>query len=355
MPNPLAAIWRPGLAPGTLLADPNAHPTVLRILRFDAGTLVEETPESPEGIADPVDGAVLWLDVVGVGDVELVRRIGHRFSLHPLVLEDVVNVGQRSKMESYGDAEVFFTARMPIEQAGRFETEQLAMVLRPGLLVTFQERPGDCFELVRERLRLGNPRIRRSGADYLAYALLDAVVDAYAPHLDRLGDELDDLEEAVIESSAVDHLPALHGRRSDLTHLRRSILPLREALSGLVHASGPSPFTSETRLFLRDAYDHAVRAVERADAYRETAASVLELHLTMAAHRSNEVMKVLTMMATIFIPLSFLVGLYGMNFDTSSPWNMPELGSRYGYPILLGLMATAIALQVWWFKRKGWF
>lgn len=347
--------WRPGLAPGTLLELPGAHPTRVRVLSYDEESVREVLPSDLDSLREPSESTVSWIDLVGLADLDLVSGLGQELGIHPLILEDVLNAKQRPKVELYETHDLFVVARMPVTHAEPFATEQLSLLCRPGMVVTFQERPGDCFDAVRERIRVPGSRLRRLGSDYLAYALLDAVVDSFHPPLERYREILERLEERVIGETSTDFLQELYALRGNLIRYRRSALPLRDAISQLTREDEKSPFTAETRLFLRDTQDHTVRAVDRVETYREQASSLLELHLTLASHRSNDVMKVLTMIATVFIPLSFLVGLYGMNFDTSSRWNMPELDARFGYPILLGFMFVVVALQLWYFRRKGWF
>ncbi|RMH18268.1 MAG: magnesium and cobalt transport protein CorA [Acidobacteria bacterium] len=343
-----------GLAPGTLVADPGAHPTGLRLLDFGPEELAERDLASVAELEPPAAGVkVRWLDVTGLADVAALAELGRRLDLHPLVLEDVVNTHQRPKVEPYGD-DVFIVARMGLEDAeGCLATEQISLLVRPGLVITFQERPGDCFDPVRRRIRSGGPRLRNGGADYLAYALLDALVDGYQPMLERFEDTLEELEDAVLDDAEAADLKVLHRVRRDLIALRRVIVPLREAVYALTREPSPT-IRRETHVFLRDCYDHVIRMLEQLDSQRELGASLMDVHLTLASNRTNDVMKVLTIIATIFIPLSFLAGLYGMNFDTSSPWNMPELRWRFGYPAVLAAMVVVALAFVAFLKRKGW-
>lgn len=348
---------RPGEAPGTLQAAPDAHGTTLRVVRYDARAIDERAASSAGELPLAGAGGIVWIDVVGLGDVELLAAIGKRLDLHPLALEDAVNLHQRPKLEAY-DQDLFLVARMcqaTAEGESGMDSEQLSMVLRPGLVITFQERPGDCFDGVRERLRVASRRIRSRGADYLAYALLDTVVDGYQPVIDQLEERLEAIEERLLDEPEEHDLKALHRVRRELIGLRRGVAPLRDAVLGLMRGPEASHVvTEETQLFLRDCYDHVVRTTEQIDGFRDLCASLMDMYLSTVSNRTNDVMKVLTMIATIFIPLSFLVGLYGMNFDTGSPWNMPELGLPYGYPVLVGIMVAVAAGLLWYFKRKGW-
>ncbi len=348
------AVSKPGTRPGTLIHNPSALPTTVRVLRYSP----EEADDYEEAgmLQPPHDGEVVWLDVVGLADVERIRDLGEVLRLHPLLLEDVVNGNQRPKVEAYGE-DRFVIARMVAEgESEGYSTEQVGMLVRRGLVITFQERPGDVFDRVRERLRTPGTRIRARGSDYLAYAILDALIDGYMPVVDRFGEQLGEIEASILAFPEKNDLLTLHHIRRELIDLRRLLVPTREAISGLAReAATGALFAEETAVFLRDCYDHAVRTLEQVDGDRELAASVMELYLSNLANKTNDVMKVLTMIATIFIPLSFLVGLYGMNFDTGSPWNMPELGWRFGYPVLLGIMATVVLGFVWYFRRRRWF
>lgn len=354
-----------GLAPGTLLIEPDAHALHIRVMRYGQDELHELEVDGVEGLerelARPAGKGfpVTWVDVTGHGDVASLTRLGELLELHPLALEDIVNSYQRPKTDTYGD-DIFLIARMideatPIEV--RLDTEQLCILLRKGLVASFQERPGDCFETVRQRVRSGNPRIRSSGADYLAYAILDALVDRYLVLADRYREILERLEDDLLDPRREEpfSLDRLYHLRRDLIHLGRAAAPLREVLMALLRMDDRELPTQETRLFLRDCYDHALRVVDWIDAHRDFAASLMEVHLSMIGNRTNEAMKVLTIISTIFIPLSFLAGIYGMNFDPdSSPYNMPELRWRYGYPAALAVMAVAAGLLLWLFRRKRW-
>lgn len=344
---------RPGTAPGTLIADPGAHAPVVRVTTFDADHCEEFlAPDVKAIVAQRGKRATLWVDVSGLADIELISAIGTEFGLHRLALEDVVTVTQRPKAEDF-DSHLFLVARMLSPERG-VETEQTAFFVGPDFLITFQERPGDCFDPVRERLRRGRGRIRELGADYLAYALIDALIDGYYPVLERYGEEIEELENLVLSRPEPGQVDRLHAIKRDLLSLRRAVWPTRELVGSLIRDETPI-VTAQTRVFLRDCYDHVVQLMDVVETYREISSSLLEVYLSSMSAKLNEIMKVLTMIATIFIPLSFITGLYGMNFDTQSPWNMPELHFRYGYPlVLLVMLAIAVGLLIW-FRRKRWF
>lgn len=342
----------PGSAPGVLRVDPAAPQPVIHVITYGpehfeehGATELDRLPEL-HGRHD-----VTWIDVAGLGDGDVLHRLGELFDIHPLALEDVVNVSQRAKTEPYGDT-AFLVLHMPLAAGGKL-TEQVSLVVRQGLVVTFQERVGDCFEPVRERLRTSRARLRSGGADYLAYALVDAVIDAYFPVLESIGERLEVLEESLFAAPSERDLEEIHHLRRELIALRKALAPHREALASLLRES-IAPFRESTLLFVRDVYDHALRVLELLETYRELCASLMDLYMSGISQRTNEVMKVLTMIATIFIPLSFLVGLYGMNFDTSQPGNMPELDEPYAYVVMLGVMATVAGGLLVYFRRKGW-
>ena len=289
---------------------------------------------------------VLWLDVDGLGDVDTIRRVGELFGLHKLELEDVVNVHQRAKIDAYGE-HLFVVARM-IERGTQLDTEQLSLFLGRDFVLTFQERPGDGFGPVRERLRQAKGALRQAGPDYLAYALLDAAVDEYFPVLEALGERIELLEDAITLKPCPEHLRELHCVKRDLLTLRRAVWPLREALNQLQRDDG-GLVQRETRPYLNDLYDHTVQLMDLVETYREIASGLLEVYLSSMSHRLNEVMKVLTVLATIFIPLTFLSSIWGMNFD-----DMPELHWRYGYPAALALMFCVAIVLLVAFRRRGW-
>ena len=313
--------------------------------------------------------SVTWLNVDGVAHGETVEQIGRAFNLHPLALEDVVHVHQRAKVEDY-EGVLFIVARMvrmadgapqePTEQADsdphlHLETEQISIFLGRNFVITFQEEGDeDCLEPVRERLRRNFGRIRQSGPDYLAYAILDAVTDGYFPVLEWYSDQLDDVEDRLDSRYDPNELRRIHEIRTELLTLRRLAWPLREALQNL-QRDMHTCIAPETRIYLRDCYDHTVQILDVLETYREICADLREYYFSTLSQRTNEIMKVLTIISTIFIPLSFVAGVWGMNFDTEvSPWNMPELEWYYGYPAALAIMFLIFVSLMIYFWRKGW-
>jgi magnesium transporter len=322
---------------------------------YGGGELLEREVDGVDAVRDLRAGhGVVWVDVSGLGDVSVVQRIGEMFDLHPLALEDVLNVTQRPKVEEYGE-HVFIVTRMPIpDDPGH--TEQIAMFLGRGFVVTFQEVPGrDCIDPVRERIRRQRARIVGAGPDYLAYAVLDAIVDAYFPLLDELGDRLEAVEAEVLHGDDRSVVGRVHALTRELTGIRRVLLPLRESIAQILREETPL-VTDATRLYLRDTLDHAIRLIELVESQRDLASSVLHVYLTLASNRLNDVMKVLTIITTVFMPLGLIAGIYGMNFDRgASPWNMPELGWRYGYVFALGVMVAVGAAMLLFFRSRKWF
>jgi len=343
----------PGAAPGTLIADPAAPPPRMEVIAYGPDGFTRQCiSEAGEVQSFLGKWPVVWLNVDGLGDAATIEKLGGMFHLHPLALEDVVNVHQRPKLESY-DGHHFIVIRM-ITLNDHVETEQVSLFLGEGFVLTFQEKPGDCFDPVRERIRNKAPRISRSGADYLAYALLDALVDSCYPLLESFGERLDALQDEVLEQAARRTIAQVHDAKRDLRVLRRAVWPMRELFNSLYR--DPLPYiTDETRVFLRDCYDHTIQVMDLVETYREVASDLTDVYLSSVSNRMNEIMKVLTIISTVFIPLTFIVGVYGMNFNPdSSPWNMPELNWRYGYPFSMVLMAACVVALLIFFRRKGW-
>lgn len=341
----------PGAAPGTVVADPSALPPSISFIRYDADHIEEGAIENVPDLTPVLEkSGIKWINVDGLGDADVLRELGELFKLHGLALEDVVNTHQRPKVEAYDD-HVYVVSRILATDASG--SEQLSLFLWQDMVVTFRERPNHHFQPVRARLRQPRNRIRKAGADYLAYALLDANVDVFFPELDRSSEALEILEDEVVVSHQQETLRSIFEIRHRLADVKRIISPLREVANSLIRDTG-GLVHDDTRLYLRDLYDHTVQLMEIIEAQRDVAAGLIEIYLSSASIRMNEVMKILTIIATVFIPLTFLVGVYGMNFDTSSPWNMPELGLRLGYPILLLAMLLLIVLELYLFKRMGW-
>jgi magnesium transporter len=343
----------PGTQPGTLAAHAEAGgaPVRIRSFLYDANRCEERTVLPSEvSTLSPPEGGVLWLDVCGLSDPSVVQAIGDRFRIHSLALEDVLNIPQRPKVEWYGDHLLVVLSEIRYPDP----PEQMAFLLADRVVVSFQERPGDGFEPVRERLRQGKGRVRTEGADYLLYSLCDAVLDAFFPTLERLGDAVEEMEERVLDSPVPETFLAIRHLKRDLMAVRRAVWPARDALN-LLLIEEHALIRPATKVFFRDCYDHTVQLMDMVETFREMASGLVDEYMSAVSNRMNEIMKVLTVMATIFIPLTFIAGLYGMNFDRSaSPYNMPELGWAYGYPALLLLMVLVAGGMLYYFRRKRW-
>ncbi|MBU3727696.1 MAG: magnesium/cobalt transporter CorA [Phycisphaerales bacterium] len=345
---------RVGLPPGSIVVDPG-HPTAVATAFGYGPDGFEERAITDVAQLDELRARwpLLWLNVDGLGDGSLIKAVGEKFSLHPLALEDVTDPNQRAKVEPYGDT-TFIVIPMPRATAESFETEQLSIFMGKDFVVTFQERVGgDCLDPCRDRIRFKRGRVRTSGSAYLAYALLDNVIDSYFPALGTLGERLDGLEERIIFHTHADAIFEIRAVKRDLMRMRRAVWPVRDAVTTLMMLE--SVFDAEHRLYLRDAFDHVIRVMDLLDTDRAVASDLMEMYMAVSNNRLGEVTKVLTIIATIFIPLSFIASIYGMNFDPAdSPWNMPELHWTYGYPFALGLMALVAGSFLLFFWRRGW-
>jgi magnesium transporter len=342
-----------GAKPGTFAISPDASPTTIRIMAYSQEQVVEQVIDDPHELKELLGHwPVLWVDVVGLGSEEKLRAIAEVFKIHPLALEDVVHVHQRAKVDPY-DSNLFCVLRIP-DPSNVDLTEQFSMVLGKNYLVTFQERPGDCFDVIRNAIR-NDASATRHGVqpDYLAYRLIDASIDAYFPVLEGIGDHLDRLDDRSIQDSRA-AFAELHAVKRELLMLRRAVWPLRDALNELRRET--TPFISDTaRVYLRDCYDHAVQLIDLLESYRDIAGDVRDFFLSSISNRMNEVMKSLTLIATIFLPLTFIAGVYGMNFDPDAgPWNMPELRWPYGYIYSLVLMLVVGVGMYAYFKSRGY-
>lgn len=363
-----------GSAPGTLPENGHSEPVQMRLIQFSAKESTDriiqsidelrvalqtprrksKAPTSEIENGNPDSGLITWLDIDKVSDSKTLAELGKMFGLHPLALEDVVNVHQHSKADVYGDT-LFLVARMPVTTADEpFDTEQVSIFLRPGLVITFQEKPGDCLDGVRNRIANGGGRVRKMPADYLAYAIFDAILDGYFPRLENLEHQLDILSEKLVAETEQDTPLALHNIRANLLIIRKYGRQHKDAISSLLRDKS-NIISEETAHYFRDCLDHAGQIVEAADIYRETCGELRELFFAGLSQKNNDVMKVLTVIATLFIPMSFVAGVYGMNFDSNvSDWNMPELHWAYGYPFALFLMAVLGGGLLWYMIAKKW-
>ncbi|MCV0394754.1 MAG: magnesium/cobalt transporter CorA [Rhizobiaceae bacterium] len=341
-----------GAPPGTLIPDEKAHPTTIRLMVIDDHGIERREDVDLDGLrAATRSGRRLWVDVIGLGDVELIARIGEIFAMNQLAIEDIANTNQRPKVDFY-DEHPLIVAHM-FDGRSVASKEQFAIFFDSRHVVTFQERPGDCLEPVRQRLGAQAGRIRKRGSAYLVYAILDTILDAYFPLVEALGDELEEIEDRITADPRPEDVRRLHGVKRELLIVKRALWPTREMLSAMSRED-LDLVPREVNQYLRDAYDHAVQLIDIVETCRELATGLIDLYLSSVSTRMNEVMKVLTIISTIFIPLGFLAGIWGMNFDTASPWNMPELGFRYGYPAALVFMAAIALGLLALFRRKNW-
>ena len=347
---------RPGTAPGDLTGPPEAEciPTTLHLLDYSADGYTEKSDcsldEARQYFTSPNP---TWLHVNGTPSEALLRAVGDAYQLHPLTLEDVLHTGQRAKLESY-DGQLFTIVSLPEVTEHGIATAQLSLFLGDTWLVSFYSGHEDPFNAVRQRTYRDGSRIRRSGVDYLYYSLLDTAVDLVFPILETLGDRIEALELTVFDNPSREVLDEIHKLKRELVLLRRVTWPQRDMINALLRDEH-GQITRDTKLYVRDCYDHAVHALDLVESYREMASSLLEVYLSSLSNRMNDVMKLLTIIATVFIPLSFIVGVYGMNFDRSvSAWNMPELGWRFGYPALWIVMVSLVAGMLIYFRRKNW-
>ncbi len=354
----------PGSSPATLvphLVNGQATKAKVQVIEYDPTHFIErESTDISEVIAKLDSDKVTWINVDGLGDLGVLESLAAHFKLHPLALEDVLNTGQRPKSEVAEDY-IFIIAQMvyhnqKLELCG----EQVSMFVGKNFLITMQEEPDyDVFEHVRERLRSGRGTIRKSKADYLAYALLDSIIDHYYPVLEKIGADIDELESRLLSNPTRDMVHKLHEYKRGLSQLRRQVWPMRDVVNSLLHDN--TVYIAETtKIYLRDCYDHTVQLMDLVESYREVSAGLMELYHSSVGLRTNEVMRVLTVITSVFIPLTFLVGVYGMNFAPNTedgkplPLNMPELYEPYGYIILMGVMAVIAIIQLYVFRRMKW-
>lgn len=340
-----------GLPPGTLTVPEGVTtgPPTVTLLQYDSGTFTEKTVTSDETLVHEIPGTVAWLNSDGLGDIELFRRAGREFDIHDLSLEDILNIDQRPKIEEHEGYFLIIVKMIYCNQpTSEIEVEQISLILRDNLVITFQEKPGDVFEGIRERLRNNKGRIRRERADYLLFALLDAIVDNYFMVFEQLGEQITACENEVISSPLPSTSAKIHALRNRLIMLRRAIWPLRDVVSELKRAESDL-FGDETKPYFKDLYDHTLQIIEAMETYRDVLSGLLDGYQNAVSNRMNEIMKILTIISTLFIPLSFLAGLYGMNFK-----NMPELEWPWGYPLLLAVMGLLAAGLLLFFRRKRW-
>lgn len=341
-----------GSSPGTLVyvGEKKTDDTRLSMLHYDAESLLEKSLDRIEEALPRLKPATTtWINIDGIHDIAVMEHIGRHFGLHPLTLEDVLNTSQRPKAEAFGDY-LFVVMKMlhHDNKENLISSEQISLVLGKNVLLSFQESTGDVFEPVRERIRKGKGRIRAGGSDYLAYALIDAIVDNYFVILEKLGERLEILEEAIDDHPDAGILADIHTIRRELIYLRKQVWPLREIIAHFLK-DDVGFIGAATRLFMRDVYDHTIQTIDTIESFRDILTGMQDLYLSIISNRMNEVMKVLTIIATIFIPVTFVAGIYGMNFT-----HMPELTWRWGYLLVWIIILAIIAGMLVFFRRKKW-
>lgn len=342
----------PGSEPGTLSIEPDANPSRIILIDYDAKHAIRRVDLMPKDLIPYLGtNTVSWIDVQGLGSERVLKQVGEILKLHPLLLEDVVNVPQRPKVEDYNQ-QLLIIAHMvrPRPDEDGFEAEQVSFVLGKNYLLTIQEEElEDCFDPVRDRIRTHQGRVRESGADYLTYLLLDVLIDGYFPVLEDYGERIEELEDKILRSPTQNTLEEIYSVRRELLALRRLIWPLRDVMNILIRSSNKL-VSADVQIYLRDCYDHVIQLLDITETYRELASSLMEIYLSSMSNKMNEVMKFLTVISTIFIPLTFIAGVYGMNFKY-----MPELEWRWGYWLCLFLMVAIACGLIYFFWRRGWF
>jgi len=341
-----------GMAPGSLIyiGDKAPEAVTVSIIDYNGDRFQEQIDVDVETCRQFLNkDTVTWINISGLHQTAVIERIGNLIGLHSLLQEDVLNTEQRPKMDDFDD-HLFVVLKMIdiISGTGELEHEQISLVIGPNYVISFQERPGDVFNPVRDRLRRGKGRIRKSGADYLAYALMDMIVDHYFKILEDLGEQIEILQDEVIDAPKPDILQAIHRLKHQMIYLRRSVWPVREIINNLLRIESRL-IGRDVQRYFKDIHDHAIQVVETVETYRDVLSGVLDIYLSNVSNRMNEVMKVLTVIATIFIPLTFLAGVYGMNFKY-----MPELEWRYAYPILWIVNIVIAIAMLAWFRKKRW-
>jgi len=342
-----------GLPPGSMVhvGERKAESVRITLIDYDeANYKREEVAEIEKCFELKTTPTVTWINIDGVHDIEIVEKIGYNFGLHPLVIEDIVSTGQRPKFEDHEDY-IFVVFRMLMydDKAGAINSEQVSLILGKNFVISFQERVGDVFEKVRERIKAAKGRIRKMGCDYLAYALMDATVDNYFEVLEKLGDRIEALEEKLVTNPDEKTLKEIHNLKSEMLYLRKSVWPLREVVNGL-EKSESDLINEGTNIYFRDVYDHTIQIIDTIESLRDMVSGMLDIYLSSLSNRMNAVMKVLTIIATIFIPLTFVAGVYGMNFR-----HMPELEWKWAYPVGFWVFIIVVVCgMLVFFRRKKW-
>jgi magnesium transporter len=347
-----------GLQPGTVVfvGEKKIDKARIRIIDYDADNIEEKEVGSIEDCYPYIEKpTITWINIDGLHEVDVIEKIGKHCGMHPLIMEDIANSGQRPKLEA-AESYLFVVLKMLYcsPDNGEIRSEQFSIVVGNNLVISFQERAGDVFEPVRHRIRKTEPRVRFMNADYLAYTLIDAIVDGYFSVLETLGERIEGMEDILVSDPGPEHLETIHELKRELIVMRKAVWPLREVVGGLERIEA-GLIKEGTRAYVRDLYEHTIQVIDTVETFRDMVSGLLEIYMSSVSNKMNEVMKVLTIMATIFIPLGFLAGVYGMNFDTgASPFNLPELGLRFGYLMFWGMVVAIGGGLFIFFKRKGW-
>lgn len=341
-----------GLSPGTLIhiSDRPEVKIEISVLDYDADHLVEKNNVSLDGCLEYLDTPLkTWINIRGIHDINIIQKIGTHFGLHPLMLEDIVNADQRSKLDDYKE-NIFIVMRMLRYEYENKEIldEQVSIVLGKNYVISFTESEQDIFETVKQRMRKENSRTRTMGCDYLCYSLMDFIVDHYFSILEQVDHNLEVLEEELIEDPHSSTLLRIQKSKRDIVLLRKAIWPTREIMSQFRRLETPL-IQDTTRVYIQDVYDHTIQAIDTIESFRDISSGMLDVYLSNLSHKMNEIIKVLTIVATIFAPLTFITGFYGMNFE-----HMPELHSKYGYPVVVLLMIFSTLMMLYYFRRKKW-
>ena len=348
-----------GMPPGTLfhVGEKRGQPPVMSVIEYGARGSVSRTVDAAGQVpARVAPGRVRWINIEGLDRIDLVEALGKRHGLHPLVMEDILHTGQRPKFEDH-DSYLFIVLKMLRldRPGGGLTVEQVSLIVSNNTVLTFQEGlEGDVFDPVRQRISSGKGKIRSGGSDFLAYALMDAIVDEYFLITEDIGERIEAVEDELMKNPSASAMESLHHLKQELMVVRKAVYPLREVMSVL--SRGDHRLLRKTTLpYLRDLHDHVLRLIETVEMFHETMMSLMEMVASLISNRMNEVMKVLTIIATIFIPLTFLAGLYGMNFEpTAGPFNMPELRWPYGYPVVLLVMGLVAGAMIVYFRKRRW-
>ncbi len=342
-----------GLPPGSLIhiGDQKVNKVKITIFDYNLSEFIEKTADTiEESFAYKDRDTITWINIDGISDISIIEKINQYFGVHPLVLEDILNTSQRPKMEDFVDY-LFFVLKMIYidDKTKQITSEQVSLILGSNYVISFQEKEGDVFDPVRDRIRNNKGRVRKLGSDYLAYSLIDLIVDSYFSILEKQGDEIELIEEEVIKARDNKIMQKLHRVKRDLISLRKNIWPLREMVNSFIKSE--SKLIAKTNhIYFADVYDHTIQAIDTIETFRDMTSGLHDIYLSVISNRMNEVMKVLTMFASVFIPLTFIAGIYGMNFEY-----MPELKLKYGYFYVLGLMFILAVFMLIYFKRRKWF